>query len=186
MGFSIVLEVRSKSTLISNSSSIKTILLLDKSLKMMVQLGAHPHGLGEAGGSKRQHHELLHGQLVASMGSSIDNIKARHWHQHVLHTSQVSNVTVQRNSFMGSPCLAHGHGDPQDSIGTQLVLVLSAIQGQHEAINLLLLHRVHALGHYLRSYQVVHIVHSLLHSLAVPSISLVSQLKSLINTSGSS
>ena len=71
---------------------------------------------------------------------------------------------------MSSACLAHGHGDPQDSIGTQLVLVLSAIQSQHEAINLLLLHRVHALGHYLRGYQVVHIVHSLLHSLAVPGI----------------
>merc|ERR1719470_587481 len=185
-GLSIVLEIGSKATFISNSCSIKTILLLDEGLKMMVELRPHPHGLREAGSSKRKHHELLHGQLVAGMGSSIDNIEAGHRHQHILHPSQVSNVAVQGNSFMGSASLAHSHGHPQDSIGSKLVLVLSAIKSKHDTINLLLLHRFHALGYNLRSYQVVHIVDSLLDTLAMPCVCLIPQLKGFINTSGSS
>merc|ERR1719382_2344331 len=31
--------------------------------QMVVQLGSHPHGLGEASCSCGQNHELLHGQL---------------------------------------------------------------------------------------------------------------------------
>ena len=119
---------------------------------------------------------------------------------------------------MSSSRLTHSHRNSQDSICSQLVLILSTIKSlrlqntklnisyyktdQHETINLLLLHRVQTLGYNLRSYQVVHIVHGFLHSFTVPggrwgyfqqlfsvfnlpSIGLVPQLKSFINTSGS-
>ena len=85
--------------------------------------------------------------------------------------------------------LAHSHADAKDGIGAQLVLVVSAIQGQlrevtlitvdqemisqgfsgfdakaaayHKLVNLLLLNWVHALRHNLWGYQVVHVVHRL-------------------------
>lgn len=38
-------------------------------------LSADPHGLVEAGGSNRKNHELLHGQFVSSMASSVNDVK---------------------------------------------------------------------------------------------------------------
>ena len=59
--FKVTEDVWSEASLISDSGSVQTVLLLDESLQVMVQLGAHPHGLGEAGGSGGEDHELEQG-----------------------------------------------------------------------------------------------------------------------------
>jgi len=43
-----------------------------------------------------QNHELLHGQLVASMRATVDHIKSRGWQNDVGVTSQISNVPVKK------------------------------------------------------------------------------------------
>ena len=40
----------------------------------------------------------LHGQLVASVRSAVDDIESRNWHQNVLDAIQVGNVAVERTS----------------------------------------------------------------------------------------
>ena len=77
--------------------------------------------------------------------------------------------------------LAHSHADTEDGVGSQLVLVVGAVQAQlketklvslsrpiwgkiyHELVDLLLLDGVHALGDDLRGDHVVDVVHSLRH-----------------------
>merc|ERR1719507_577901 len=147
----------------------------------MVELGAHPHGLRETGCSSGKNHELLHGQLVAGVAASVDDVEAGHGHQDVLDTSQVSDVSVERNSLVGSSSLADGHAHSEDGVGAQLGLVLGPVQSQHQPVNLLLLHGVHALGHNLGGDQVVDVVDRLHDALAVPGVGLVPQLQSLVD-----
>ncbi len=42
-----------------------------------------------------KNHELLHGQLIASMRSAVDNIESRNWQDDLWGASQVSNVSRQ-------------------------------------------------------------------------------------------
>ena len=123
----------------------------------------------------------LHGQLVASMAAAVDDVEAGDRHEDVLDPSEVSDVSVERDTLVGSPGLADGHGHAEDGVGAQLGLVLCPVQGQHQAIDLLLLNRVHALGDNLWSDQVVDIVDSLHDTLAVPGVGLVPQLQSLVD-----
>merc|ERR1719293_399134 len=90
-------------------------------------------------------------------------------------------LSVPSKPSMSWSSLAHSHADTEDGVGSQLVLVVSAVQAQHELVDLLLLDGVHALGDDLRGDHVVDVVHSLLDSLAMPSVGLVPQLKSLVN-----
>merc|ERR1719460_1982203 len=185
-GLPVVLEVGSKATLVTDGCSVQPVLLVDQLLQVVVQLATHPHRFGEAGCASREDHELLHSELVASVAASVDDVEAGHRHEDVLHPSKVGDVTVERNSLVRCPGLAHGHADAKDGIGAQLVLVVGAIQGQHQLVNLLLLNGVHALRHNLWGYQVVNVVHRLLDSLAMPSLGLVPHLQGLIDASRSS
>lgn len=64
----------------------------------MVSLSSDLHGLGEGGGAGGADHELLEGELVASMGSTVDDVEARSW-ENVwgLDTCESREVLVQRN-----------------------------------------------------------------------------------------
>merc|ERR1719411_991394 len=180
-GLAIVLEVGGEATLVTDSSGVKSVLLLDESLEVVVELRSHSHGLAEAGGSKGQHHELLHGELVAGVAAAVDNVEAGHRHHHVLHASEISNVAVKRNTLVGGSSLAHSHADAEDSVGAELGLVLSTVKGEHEAVNLLLLDGVHAFGHDLWSDEIVDVVDGLHDALAVPCVGLVPELEGLVD-----
>merc|ERR1719187_1712042 len=78
--FSILEELTGSNIHTNHDFSLIARLLLDQSLKMMVQLRAHPHGLRKACSTSWKYHELLHGQLVTSMGPSIDHIETRNRH----------------------------------------------------------------------------------------------------------
>ena len=120
------------------------------------------------------------------MAATIDDIEAGDGHEDVLDTSEVSDVSVQRNTLVSCPSLAHGHGHTQDGVGSQLGLVVCTVQRQHQAVNLLLFNRIHALGNNLGSNQVVDVVDGLHDALAVPGVGLVPQLQGLIDASAGS
>jgi hypothetical protein len=46
---------------------------------VVVDLSANSHSFLEGAGSHGQNHELLHGQLISSMGASIDHIEGLRW-----------------------------------------------------------------------------------------------------------
>lgn len=58
----------------------------------MVHLSADPHGLVEGGGPYWEDHELLHGQFVSSMASSVDDVEGLQRRRKVMLTAQLSNM----------------------------------------------------------------------------------------------
>ena len=64
-------------------------------------------------------------------------------------------------TLMSCTGLADSHRHAKDSVGAQLVLVVSAVKLQHHLVNLLLFNRVTGSLDKLRGDDVVHVVNSL-------------------------
>ena len=58
----------------------------------------------------------LHGELVARVTAAIDDVEAGDGHEDVLDTSEVRDVSVERDTLVSSPGLAHGHGHAQAGV----------------------------------------------------------------------
>ena len=63
----VILEVRSEATLVTDGGGVQPVLLVDQLFEVVVQLAAHPHSLGEAGGAGGEDHELLAKQVLQSL-----------------------------------------------------------------------------------------------------------------------
>lgn len=60
-------------------------------------LSSDPHGLVEVGGSNWKNHELLHGQFVSSMASSVNDVKGlqgRKRLEHLEHSDRFNSVVI--------------------------------------------------------------------------------------------
>ena len=73
--FLILQDVGCEAALVSHIGGVLAVLLLDDVLQVVVDLGSDAHGLLEAAGAHGQDHELLHGQLVAGVGASVDDVE---------------------------------------------------------------------------------------------------------------
>ena len=73
--FIVLQDVGCKATIITHIGGVLPILGFDDPLEVVVDLGPNAHGFPEGAGSHRQDHELLHGQLVSSMGAPIDHVE---------------------------------------------------------------------------------------------------------------
>lgn len=184
-GLLVRLNVGGEATLIAHSGGIQTELGLDNVLQMMVHLGAHLHGLGKAGGTGGQDHELLHGQLVAGVAAAVDHVEGGHGQDDLLVASQIGDVFVQWHVLLGGTGLADGQGHTQDGVGAELALVLGAVQLQHEVIDGSLVHHIQIGLDQLGAQGVVDMTHSLQHGLAmVVGLVVVAQLQSFVDTGG--
>ncbi len=89
---------------------------------------------------------------------------------------------LENVTFVCSSGLADCHGNSQDGIGSQLVFVVCSVQLDHHLIDLSLVDRVNVGRDQSGSDDLVDIVDSLGHTLAMPlGLVLVPQLQSLIN-----
>lgn len=73
--FLVLQDVGCEAALVSHVGGVLAVLLLDDALQVVVDLCADAHGLLEAGGAHGQDHELLHGQLVACVGATVDDVE---------------------------------------------------------------------------------------------------------------
>ena len=78
------------------------------------------------------------------MRSAVDDVEGGHGHHDLLDAGQVGDVAVEGHVLVGRAGLAHGHGDAEDGVGAQAVLVVGAVQLEHEGIDLLLVDGVQA------------------------------------------
>lgn len=133
----VVLNVGGESTLVTDVGGILTVLGLDDRLEGVVDLGTDLHGLGKGLGTSGQDHELLHGELVAGVGATVNDVHGGDGHDDLLATvsGQVGNVTVERDTLAGGTGLQDGHGDTEDGVGTVLGLVGGSIQLDQELID---------------------------------------------------
>ena len=97
--FFVLQDVGGEAALVSNIGGVLAVFLLDDILQVVVDLSTNTHGLLEAAGSNRQDHELLHGQLVACMGSAVDDIESLKGSGEVAFSSMESQLI---NDSLGS------------------------------------------------------------------------------------
>ena len=74
--FTIFQDVGGKASLVTHIGSIFAVFLLDDALEVVIDFGPDAHGIAEAFSSHRQDHELLHGQFVACVGTSVDHVES--------------------------------------------------------------------------------------------------------------
>mmetsp|Transcript_27595 Transcript_27595/g.60369 ORF Transcript_27595/g.60369 Transcript_27595/m.60369 type:complete len:366 (-) Transcript_27595:454-1551(-) len=157
-------DVGGKATLVTHVASVLAVLRLDQGLQVVVDLAAHAHGLSKRGGTSGQNHELLHGQSIASVAATVDDVEGGDGQDQLAVASEISNVLIQGNTLLSSTSLGHSQRHSQDGVGTQLALVISAIKLLHLVIELLLVHWVHALQS--RGDDNVDVLNSLRYTLA--------------------
>lgn len=121
-------NVGRKSSLVANTGGIETVLFLDDSLQVVVHFTAHFHGLSEGSGAGGQNHKLLHGQFIASMRATVDDIESGHGQDYVLVAGQVSQMTEQRDVLLGSTSLGDGQRDTKNGVGAEVALGVGAVE----------------------------------------------------------
>lgn len=67
----------SETTLVAYIDSRYAMLFMYNFLQFLIYISAYLHRLTERFGSSRQYHKLLHGQLIATMLTTIYHIKCR-------------------------------------------------------------------------------------------------------------
>lgn len=149
-------DVGSKATLVTNvdgykmirirlhlcvyARTIDAVLGADDLLESVVGLRADLHGLSEAGGTGGEEHEFLERELVASMGSAVDDVESGA-RENVggLDTGKLSKVLVEGDALLGGSSLSDSNRNTEDGVSTELALVGSTIELDQEVVDLLLL-----------------------------------------------
>ena len=95
----------------------------------------HAQRFSEVLGANRLNHELLNINVVISVLAAVDDV--HHWYRHGIlasSTVQFSNVLVQWDALGSSGSLGSSQRDSQNSVGTELGLVFSAVQVDHQGV----------------------------------------------------
>mmetsp|Transcript_27136 Transcript_27136/g.46780 ORF Transcript_27136/g.46780 Transcript_27136/m.46780 type:complete len:319 (-) Transcript_27136:276-1232(-) len=144
--FTVAQDVGCEATLVTNIGSILAILVLDDRFQVVIDLSSHAHGLLERGGADREDHELLHGQLVASVRAAVDDVECWDGENEFVSrlASELSDVLVKGQAHLSSTSTTHSQRDAKNSISTILLLGLSSIELEHEPVDLELLGGVQA------------------------------------------
>ena len=144
-------NVGSESTLVTDVGGVLAELLLGQSLEVVVGFGTHSHGFGERSGSVGEEHELLHGELVASMGSAVDDVENWNGEGQFLGVvsselgrgfkrcekimTHLSNVSVEWDFGVSSSGLGDGERNAKNSVGTELFFVVGSIEVQENLVH---------------------------------------------------
>ncbi|ETW06711.1 hypothetical protein H310_02889 [Aphanomyces invadans] len=187
-GFSVFLNVGRETTFVTDGGGVQAVALVNDFLQGVVHFRSDLHGFSEAGGTSGQDHEFLHGQLVAGMGTTVDDVERRHREARSGVAGQVSNVLPEGYALGRGTGLAHGKRDSQDGVSTELLLapapfVLRAIKGFHHVhVEFLLV--LFVLTDEGRRNDRVHVVHGLGHTLAEVGLASVAEFQRFKLTRG--
>ena len=119
--------------------TVNAVLGADDLLEGVVGLGTDLHGLGKGLGAGGEEHELLEGELVTGMGTTVDNVESGSGESEGgLDTSKVSNVLVGRNTLLSSTSIEGSDGNTKNGVGAKLALVGSTVEFDEEIIDILL------------------------------------------------
>ncbi|GBE58766.1 phosphopyruvate hydratase, putative [Babesia ovata] len=184
------LDVRGETTLVTHVGRILAVLGVDDLLQVVVDFATHADGLPEGRGTDGEDHELLHGQAVAGVGATVDDVKAGNGEDVVVGglAGELSEVLVKGYLLALGGGAGSGHGNDQDSVGSEVRLAVSplvhaAVQLlDHKVVQALLVTDIVAL-HTSRDGG-VDVVDGLQHTLAkVARFVAITQLQGLVNTS---
>jgi hypothetical protein len=120
--------------------TINSIFSANNFFESVVGFCANLQRLGEASSTSREKHKFLEGKLVSSVRTTIDNIES--WsgkNKRGLDTSQISQVLVQRDTFLSRCCFSDSDGNTKDRISTQRPLVGRTVELDKEVVDVFLL-----------------------------------------------
>jgi len=105
----------------------------------VVGFGTDLHCLREGGSSNGKQHELLEGELISGMGTTVDNVECRSgkdvgW----LDSSELGQVLVQGNTLLNSGSLSDGYTDAENGVGSEFTLVRGTVELDEEVVDVLL------------------------------------------------
>ena len=124
----------------------------------MVCFSSHLHRFGEACRASREDHELLRSQVVSGVRTTVEDVESRaRKNVRRLHPRELSEMLIQRYTFLGGTRVRNSHRNPNDSIRTELGLVRCTIQLDHEIVDVLLLCHSELRFNKLRADYVVHV-----------------------------
>lgn len=88
--------------------TINTVFGADDLLKGVVDLRSDLKRFREAGCAGREEHEFLESELVAGMGSTVDDVEAGKWEDEGrLDASEVGKVLVERDTLLSGTGLSN-------------------------------------------------------------------------------
>ncbi len=157
----------------------------------MVHLASNPHSLSECRRPCWKYHELLNGQLITSMSTSIDDVQGRHREDELLCSSagKVCNVLIEWDLLGKGCCSSDGKGNGKDGVSAEGGLapapfVLGTVEGfDHELVEGGLVLDVLSLKG--GGDDGVDVVHGLLDAeTEVSGLVLVSEFQSLVDSCG--
>lgn len=116
-------------------------------------------------GSLWNNHELLEGETATGVGTTVEDV--HEWNRQdvwLLGAGKVADVRVERNTLLGGSGLGDSHGYTENGVGTELGLVLGAIELVEELVDCGLVFDVQVGLDQLRSDLLVHVCDSLGHT----------------------
>ena len=133
------------------------------------------HGFRKGLGPGRNDKVLLKGQLVTSVGTTVNDIEARHGHGDLFDRvpGQIGKMFPKRNLLGGGSSLGDGQGNTENGIGPQLGLVGRTVEGNHFIVNGLLIRGIHA--HNGGSQDILYILDGVQDALAEVPVAAVTQ-----------
>jgi hypothetical protein len=135
---------------------------------------------------RRNNHELLESHTATGVGATVQDVHERNGQNvGLLSASQVGDVSVERDTLLSSSGLSDGHGDTENSVGTELSLVLGSIELVEESIDSGLVLDVNVLLDQSGGDLVVDVGNGLGDTLAAPlALVTIAELASLVGAGG--
>ena len=105
----------------------------------MVSLGTDFHGFSEGGSSNGEQHELLEGEFVSGMGTTVDDVECGGredvgW----LDASELGQVLVEGDTLLDSSGLSDSNADTENGVGPEFTLIRGTVELDEEVIDVLL------------------------------------------------
>jgi hypothetical protein len=119
--------------------TVNSVFGIDDLLQGVVSLGTDFHGLREGGSSNGKQHELLEGELVSGMGTTVDDVECGSGKDvGRLDASELGQMLVQGDTLLNSSSLGDGNTDAENGVGSELTLVRGTVELDEEVIDVLL------------------------------------------------
>lgn len=178
-------DIRGDTTLVTNVTGTRTVLLLGKLLENVVDLGTSTESISEGGEVDGSNHELLDGKVATSVLTTVKDVLERNGENvGSLGARDGAEVLVQRNLLLSGTSTGSSKRDTKDGVSTKLALVLGTVKLEEEVIESTLVSNVEVGLQNGRSNDVVDVGDSLQDTLATPDLGVtVTELKSLVRTS---
>ena len=127
----VALQVGGEATLVTHAG--RKAAGLEHLLERVEDLGAGAEPFGEGGEAAGDDHELLDVHRGVGVGAAVEDVHERHGER---AGKRAAEVAVERQAELVGGGVCGGHGDTEDRVGAELVLVVGTVEVAEETVDL--------------------------------------------------